>query len=576
MRPLAAIIVLLLVSACAGIPSSGPVRKVSEDGGLGESSVRYSPAGPVAGASPEQIVRGYLDAMLAFPTTSRTASAFLTPEAAKAWNPAGGVRIYSKTEVAGRVPSTTGLDDPRGVSKGAVDVRLGFREEARLDRQGHYVQRNQSSSSTFTLQQVDGQWRIVNPDEGLLVNEKFFTDYFRSFNLFFFDRPGRRLVADPVYQVVGDQLATSLVTSLGRGPGTDASASARTYVPPLKDLRPSVPVSDDGVADVEFTADLGGMGDSARDRLSAQIVWTLRQVPGVDGIQIVGGSSPLTANGRGVQPISSWGGYGPSLAQARAYAVADDRVVELHEGKPTPVSGSWGKDARGAALVAVSEAGIAGVLPGRGQVRISDRDGGDALTVAARDAIGPHWDPDGTLWLVDRGVGGTRVRIVEGEKQRLVDAADLAGRRIDTFALSPDGTRYAVTSPTSGGQIRVGAVLRDARDRLLGLGMSRRVRPTVAAPRSVSWSSPTELAFLARGRSGVQAYQVSIDGSATSADLTGGASLPDVGAVALAIGTGETPELWATDSRRRLWFLAARGSWRLLEGPKVTALTAGT
>jgi hypothetical protein len=576
MRRLAAIVALLLVAGCVGIPSSGPVRKVSEDGGLGESSVRYSPAGPVDDASPEQIVRGYLDSMLAFPTTSRTAAAFLTPDAAKAWNPASGVRIYSKTEVAGRVPSTTGLDDPRGESRGAVDVRLGYREEARLDRQGHYARRNRVSSVSYTLQQVDGQWRIVNPDDGLLVNEKFFADYFRSFNLFFFDRPGRRLVADPVFQVVGDQLATSLVTSLGRGPRGGAGASARTYVPPLKDLRPSVPVSDDGIADVEFTADLGGMRDSARDRLSAQIVWTLRQVPGVEGVQIVGGSSPLTANGQAVQPISSWGGYGPSLARARAYAVAGDRVVELDEAKSSPISGSWGKDARGAELVAVSAAGVAGVLPGRGQVRISDRDGGDAFTLPATDAIGPHWDPDGTLWLVDRGVGGTRVRIVEGEKQRVVEASDLARRRITTFALSPDGTRYAVTSPTSGGQIRVGAVLRDAGDRLLGLGPSRRVRPSVAAPRSVSWSSPTELAFLARGPSGVQAYQVSIDGSATSDDLTGGASLPDIDAVALAIGSGESPELWAADSRRRLWFLAAQGSWRLVEGPEVTGLTAGT
>lgn len=575
MRRLLAVAALVVVSACAGIPTSGPVTKVADDGGLGESTVRYSPAGPVADASPEQIVRGFLDAMLAFPASVRTASAFLTPDAAGSWNPSRGVEVYSKTEVAGRVPSTTGLDDPKGESRGAVDVRLGYRRDASLDQQGHYRTRHDDASQTYTLQQVDGQWRIVNPDDVLMVNEKFFADYFRSFDLFYFDRPGRRLVPDPVYQVVGDQLATSLVTSLGRGPRGHLRQAARTYVPALADLRPSVPVSRQGVADVEFTADLTSLGEAARDHLSAQVVWTLRQVPGIEGVQVVGGSTPLTAGDRVVQPVTAWGGYGPSLARERVVAVTDDRVVELEDGRSRPLSGSWGKDARGAEVVAVSGGGVAGVLAGRDEVRVTRRDGSDARTIATADVVPPHWDPDGTLWLVDGPPSGTRVRIVEGRTLRTVEAPGLGGLDVSTFALSPDGTRYAVTSASDGGRILVGFVLRDAKDRIRRLGSPRRVDTTAADPRSASWSSPTELGFLAGSPAGVQAYEVPVDGSATTDDLTSGSQLPDVRARTLAIGSGSSPELYVVDSRDRLWFRPPGGSWRLLETGRVTGLTSG-
>lgn len=564
---------LLAVSACAGIPTSGTVTEVADDGGLGESTVRYSPAGPAVDASPEQVVRGFLDAMLAFPASTRTASAFLTPDAARSWNPARRVQVYSKTEVAGRVPSTTGLDDPRG-SRGAVDVRLGYRRVASLDRQGHYQRRGDLASVTYTLQQVDGQWRIVNPADGIMVDEKFFADYYRSFDLFFFDRSGRRLVPDPVHQVVGDQLATSLVTSLARGPDRSLRRAARTYVPPLPELRPSVPVSRQGVADVEFTTDLTSMRDAARNHLSAQVVWTLRQVPGVEAAQVVGGSTPLTAGGRSVQPISSWGGYGPSLARDRVFAVTGDRAVELESGRARPLSGSWGKDAQGADVVAVADAGVAAVLAGRDVVRVTDRDGSDPTTIGTVDAVDPHWDPDGTLWLVD-SPSGTRVRILEGRKERTIDAPGLADLDVDTFALSPDGTRYAVTSSGGGGRLMVGLVLRDAKDRVLGLGAPRRVVTAVDGARSASWSSATGLGFLADGESGVQAYEVPIDGSGTSDDLTGGAQLPDVDAERLAIGGGQSPELYATDSRDRLWFRSPGGIWRLLETARVTGLTSG-
>ncbi len=572
---IAVLVVASVVSACAGIPTSGPVRKVADDGDLGQSAVRYSPARPLRGASPEQIVRGYLDAMLAFPASSRTASAFLTPSAAQKWTSSSRTVVYSDPDVAGsQEPVNRG--DTGDQLPGSVTVRLGFTVDAELDGQGRYTRRAAPTAMAYTLEQVQGQWRIANPQQGLLVNRKFFTDYFRTFNLYFFDRPGRRLVPDPVHLVVGDQLATTLVASLAGG-APDEAAATRTYVPDNGTLRPAVPVSGEGVADVEFTKDFGDLDNSARDHLSAQIVWTLRQVPGVAGVQIVGRSTALTAGGEEVQPIQAWGGYGPSTARGRAYAIIAGSVVEIDRLQTRPVGGVWGKNARGVEFLAVSEAGVAAVLPGRDRVRLTDRDGTDARTIGGRGFIRPGWDSDGELWLVDRPSAGTRVRVVDDEGQRTIIGGGISNLQVASFEISPDGTRYVVTGAgADAGELFVGRVVRDVRDRIVALGTASRVFTSAQAPRSASWSSATELIFLADSQAGVQVYRARIDGSETTSEvLRSGSLLPDVGAETLVFGDGTAPALYVTDELDRLWVLGPQDSWRMLKTPPVTGLSYG-
>ena len=576
-RSLVAVAMLLAVSACAGIPSSGPVTKVADDGGLGESTVRYSPARPAEGASPQEIVRGYLDAMLAYPASSGIATAFLTPSAAKTWRPSAGVRVYSSIGLSG--PTLVAGEDAETTDKARNPVAVQTRlvEDAALDRQGHYTRRGRPGELTYQLERVNSEWRIANPKAGLLVTRKFFDDYFRPFEIYNFDKPGLRLVPDPIHVLVGDQLATGLITSLTRGPTGPSADVVRTYVPPLSTLRPSVPVSDDGVADVEYSADFSSMSESVENHLSAQIVWTLRQVSDVTAVRVAGTTTALTGSGATTQDVTSWGGFGPSVAHGHAYAISGDRVVQIDGDSVKRLSGAWGRDARGAVAVGVSDDGVAGVLAGRRIVRVTNRKGSQALTFAGSRFITPLWDPDGSVWLVDHPGSRSRVRLVTGDQIRTIDVGRLAGLDVRTFALSPDSSRYAVTVQGAGGSsIRVGWVRRDTRDRILGLSDPTTVHTTAGSPGSVSWSSGTELTYLADSQSGRQVYTTAIDGSSTTGGLArGGALLPDVGASTLAIGSGQTPNRYAVDARNRLWFLAPEESWQLLPGTRVTSLTYG-
>lgn len=560
-----------LVGACAGIPSSGPVEKITDDRGLEQSTVRYAPVGPSRGASPQQIVRGYLDSMLAYPVSTGTAASYLSPDAAQVWKSSAGVTVYAEPEVTlpGRprpLPGRTG-----------VDVVLRTDEDARLDRQGHYSRSTGERSRTYRLEQVNGEWRITNPQDGVMVTRTYYDSYFRPFPLYFFDASGERLVSDLVHLAVGEQLPTALMTSLARGP-SQTPGTLRTYVPSVGSLRPSVTVGAADVADVEFSTSLTRLSVAERDRLAAQIVWTLRSVSSLQGVRIFGGNVVLAGGGNRVQAIEAWTRFGPPKRSEDAYALVDDTLVEIDDATVQPVSGRWGRDAGGAVAAAVSDDAVAAVLSGRDEVRITDRAGRKPSSVEGTDVIAALWDLDERLWLLDRPGSSTRVRVVEDRRERGVESEALDGLDVDSFALSPDGGRFAASASDGGTtSVYVGSVRRDPDDRIIGLGEARRLDIGVDDPHSVTWVSSTRVGFLGASETGVQLHEVGLDGTDRTGGATGGGPLlPDVGATTLAGGTSEDAARWVVDAMGRLWHLPADGSWRLADERRFSGLSTGS
>jgi len=567
MRRVAVLLLALLLSACVGIPSSGPVSRVAADDGLGESTVRYVPAGPAEGASPQQIVRGYLDAMLAYPVSTGTATAFLTPDAARSWKSSAGVRVYREPQVS--TPGRAGAadDDP-------VTVSLRLQQDDRLDAQGHRTGGAERAEQKYRLVQVDGEWRISNPQDGMLVSDKFYADYFRQFDLFYLDATGRRLIPDPVRLAVGDQLSTALVASLAGGPSAFLDGVVRTDVPEARDLRSSVTLGGEGIADVAFETDLSQLTAAQQERLSAQIVWTLRQVPDITGVRITGNGIILTPGGVSVQTIGAWGSFGPSSG-GRTYALTGERLVSLMGTRVEAVPGPAGADAEGAVDVAVDAGGIAFVRPGRTSIVVTEPDGSSPRQVRGQGLLRPAWDDRRRLWVLDDAEGRTRVRVVDGDAVAAIDARALAGLDIRAFVLSPDTGRYALLTDGDGGMaLFVGTVVRDGKDMVKALGRPRRVAPDAAAPSSPVWVSGTTLGFLADGESGRQVYSASIDGSpAQGPPVSGDDPLPDIRATAYVVGDGAEQSHYVVDGDGRLWHLAPGGTWHVLDVDGVRALT---
>ena len=94
---------LLGLSGCAGIGGTSPVQPGLEVGGADAPRVRVFFPGPVNGATPESIIRGFLRSGAASDGDYDTARSFLTPDAAKSWVPDGEILVFStEADVARR------------------------------------------------------------------------------------------------------------------------------------------------------------------------------------------------------------------------------------------------------------------------------------------------------------------------------------------------------------------------------------------------------------------------------------------------------------------------------------------
>ncbi|GAA1736854.1 GerMN domain-containing protein [Aeromicrobium alkaliterrae] len=552
LRRLASVaLALTLLPACAGLPTATDVQKASDAADEGDL-ITYQPAPPAPGAEPLEIVAGYLDAMLAYPVSSATASAYLSRGAAADWAAGDGVQIY-------RTPSL----QVREVSAELTLVDLTVDQTGTLDRTGHFQESAGPVTTTLELVRDGGEWRIDNPPPGLAISRGYFETYFQAFDVLQFDQAGDALVADPVHLQVGERLATSLTAALVAGAPARVAAESRTYVPPASDWNPAVTVSD-GRATVQFDTSLTTLDVEVRRRLSAQVVRTLAQVPEVEVVRIVGSDGPLVAGGTADQPVTAWARFDPPSATSQAAAVTDRGIVTLTGGATSTVAGLPEALVASAQLVA-ARPGATAVLDADGVVRVLV-DSGERV-VPAEQLVGLAWDATDRLWIADRPGGQLRVRLVTDAAVLDVPVPDLAG--VTSFALDPSGTRYAVTR-------EAGDVLAGVVDEVPtpALRAPTRVAPDVASPAEVVWLRDTRIAVVGDGETGRQVYRASIDGSPSDASAGTAPRLPNVAITAVATGAGQDPDLYVTDDRSRLWYLPSGGAWRLL-GISARGLSSG-
>lgn len=561
-----------MLAGCASIPSSADVAQVAGERGDDQPVTTYQPPGPTPGARPRDIVVGFLDAMRAFPISTDVARRYLTPDAAARWRPEHQTVIY---------------DDASTVQTARTAVDFRARRVASLDSRGAYTpatDRLVSVARHLRLRRVGGQWRIGNPPNALLVSTDFFADYYQAASLYFFDARGRVLVPDPVYLPRGDQLATSLVRGVLAGPSADLRGQVQLVLPPTTEVDVSVPVRSDGVAEVRLPASVVALTPSQRQHLAAQLVWTLRQVGTVAGIRILAGGVPLDVPGAAeVEDLTLWDGFGPPQPSpaGQLFALQRGRLVAVQETTVSPFQGLWGNRRRPLAdfdVTLSSDPRLVGVTGDRTRLVLAPLGGNvparpNTILRGGSDLTDPSWDSLGRVWVVQHVVGGSLMSVIDpsapGESRvARVDIGRLAATRIEAFALSPDGSRFAAIA-----QAVTGARLGPRRLWLGTLPASRgRMRTsvsepavlltsgtTVDAPTDLEWSDATTLSVLARvGAGPTQPYQVRIDGSR----VEGVAQEPPlVRATTIAAGGSLTSPTYVGNDRGVLLVQEPEGNW---------------
>ncbi len=526
-----ALVVLLVVTAVAllsgcssltdrvtaTVPTTGPIEQGEQVGVDPEDQfIRVIARGPSPGMSATEIVAGFLEASASFDDGHEVARQYLTPAAQEFWNPGAGVRVYDGA------PEVTEL---------AQTVVLSAALSGDISENGHLdiSPPGQELRAQFGLVRDGGELRINEVPQGLLLSQQDVDRAFRSFAVYYFNPEFDMLVPDArLIPVTGNGLATTLTRLLIGGPSDWLEPAVRTGFPAGVRLNiDAVPV-EAGIAQVDLTASAREADDQTRKAMSQQIVWTLRQIPDVQYVNVTAGGQPLTVPGH-PSPLSreAWAIVDPNAmpAGADAYAARPEGVVSLRDDSVEPVPGGFGTGEVSLVDIAVAgdESRIAGLdaegglwqaLLEEDSQPIRIREGGSMTSVA--------FDRSNAAWVVDAAEGLLAVA-GNGSVSRI--RVQGIGPKATLLAAVPsrDGTRAALIVQRGPRTVLLLArIVRGANSATsLTVNAPRRVESALAEVVDVTWSSSETLTVLASESLGtLQTYDIDV---ATGQANSGGA-----------------------------------------------------
>lgn len=495
------LVALLLLPACGlplpeGVQSAGDVQPVRDEPG----ALRVIPPGPQPGASPEQIVRGFLLAQSSPDEDHARAREFLAPGAK--WDDEQGAVIYREKELG---PDDDG--DP-------LTFSVRFEPTARIQPTGGVTLDTMPVDVPFVVARMpSGEYRLTQVPNGLYLTEAERERSFEPYDVYFLargldGRPTERLVPEPVFVPETADRASALVAALLLGPTVPLIAAVETAIPPATKLTAPVGVGDDNVVTVDLTAEARALSQPQRQRLAAQFVWTL--VPAFTGVRLLVERAPLEIDGAGeVMTRTDWRDFDPVgiSPSAPLYYVQDRKLRSLDStlpDNPATRPGPFVVDE-----VAVSPAdGAVGLLSrsaGMDAVRIGTVDGPFGEPVLRRpDLASLSWGPgEQGLWLIERGRTPSICLLAPPDAPQRPDPCDITYDRppgageLSALQVSRDGARAALIFGTGEGrQLYVGQIVPAAGGPRIAVSPDP-VAPVLRNVTDVAWQSGTSLAVLA-------------------------------------------------------------------------------
>lgn len=462
----------LALAGCTSLPTSSapaPFDVSAKDG----SGIQFSAEGPSADADAATLVNDFLLACAAGPQDDyATARLFLSAASARSWQPETEILVYD-TDTA---PSVTAGSE----TATQVDVTVAVLGVASVDAFGVLTRVAASTvSRTFTLVREEGQWRISNPENMVLMSRASFTASFSLANLYFPTAEGTDLVADPRWYP-SRRLASHLLAGLVEGPRQSLAPVTANAIPAGTTVPSQGLDVADGVARVELNAVMPS-SESARTTLAWELVRTLTQVADVSRVNASLSGDVLDMQAIPVPPTYSLDtlvGAGPGGVGLVSSSSVTELTAVTDASNPTvsPVDSS---------LVAWS--GTDGVY--------AQRDGTTVAFLPGQAPLGPSVDRFGWVWgpatassvSVGGGVDGAFSVSVESES---------AGQ-IRAVRISPDGTR-ALVLRGSDASAWVGVVERGASGRPLAIRSLEEIPLEHGSVVDASWTTPTGLALVVR------------------------------------------------------------------------------
>lgn len=536
----------VLVSACSGIPSSGPVHDVSK---AADEANQQAPATPDPGMTPDAIVRGfiYAAARISLAGTAAPYAAskqYLTGQAAQTWqrNPSPVIIVPDQFRI-----EPTG--DPaalmiRAPILGELDTNKAYRPGA-----------GSTYRVTVHLTKEDGQWRINDPPAELLIRQSDFNSVFSVRTLYFLDQAHSVVVPDRRYLINGgtpDSRIIALLNLLLHGPAGVLQGAADSELTGAA-LRTQPTTDTAGLTQV----DLKGIDlptSAERNALAAQVVWTLS--PDASQVAIDINGSPLDPS----QPVytsSTVDSFSPDRVPGTGAVASDPYFIDGAGGIVDLLTRKtlYRGDALSSPVLSAAMSAATGTMAAVTDTQNPDGSRGQQLLIGqpqsyeqaipalkATTLTQPSFSRSGDeVWVVQNGDSKTpeiyqvsTSRTSSGTapgtgsaSRAKVGSAQLAGKgTVTSMVVSPDGVRVAVVA---GGRLYLGAIAAvgpvkpgaattatDAPDALALVNLLE-LRTDLTSVGPVAFSSANDLFVVSSNLPGYRSLkQVKVDGSELS------------------------------------------------------------
>lgn len=412
---------------------------------------------PRPDVAPDLVLRDFYTAS-AHPTDNYAAARkFLTPEAAARWNPAESTFVVDGINVIADGPVSQGRQSFG--TRGAIVGRLGAN--------GAYETHTTAYDDTVRMERGDdGQWRIAELPDGVVLERQNFLDNHSPRNIYFLDPTGNHLVPDRrwIYRGVADALM-ELLGKMQDGPRQRLAPGVSTALPQEAGIE-VIPNEGTPGKTVRLTG-LTGLEPELRGLLAAQIVWTLSSADARGPWILEADGAPLvpTHEGPWTRDSDELRYFDPAHGPADTvplhtvdagglYRVTQGGTEAVGEGWTTSgselfVSAAVGVDIRGRELIAaVSRSDRGGGVGSR--LLLGDATGGPREVFSADSLTRPSWSPDGaSVWTVADGDQVIRLVASPDGGQPRAEEVDMSGLvgiggAISELRIDASGTQAAL------------------------------------------------------------------------------------------------------------------------------------
>lgn len=446
---------VLALTACVGIPDSGPVNaglSLSEDSS--GSNIAFNPDGPERGATQQGILKGFIASFTSATGGYAIAKQFLSQGFATKWDPRQSVQVRTGA------PQISQVDD--------ATVSYSFDTVATVDSTGAYSQTSQSFTLPFSFVKEGGQWRISAAPDGIVLADQTFERIFRQYPIYFLAPDNQFLVPDVRWYPSGTA-ATRIVSALLVGPPDWLKGAAFSRFPDgtkLSDAGSAVTLAE-GVAEVDLSKE--ALQASARDRqyMYLQLTESLRSVSSISHVG-------LSIQGTPVQ-IDDLGTSGPEVdmtVDSQALVLrknqfgfyANNRVAEI-AGISSKVLALGPKDA----TISSDQQEVA--VLGSAGVSLVRKSGAATLIDARPDLIAPSLDEDGYIWSVPASTPNAITVFDPTGTPHPISPKLQDGSQMVSLEVSREGARVVMLLSTpTGPRLMVAAILRNEKLEPTGIG----------------------------------------------------------------------------------------------------------